>query len=112
MQFMLAIMYDPTLPPDPIEGGKEVHEPLGEAMRARGQYIGGFGLAPAERYRKRLLRVDGELVFSDGPFTETKEALGGYFLVECTEEEAMEWAKRIVHDSRSWVEIRAAWGDR
>lgn len=33
---------------------------------------------------------------TDGPFTETKEMLGGFYLVECaTQNEAIEWAKKI-----------------
>ena len=111
MQYMLAIMYDPTVPSDGSPSRQKIHAALAEEMRAAGQSRGGAGLAPVEAYRKRITLVDGEKVFSDGPFAETKEALGGYFLVECSEQEAMTWAKRIEHDNRSWVEIRAAWVD-
>ena len=112
MQYMLAIMYDPTLPDDGVPTRQPLHAALAEEMRAKGQSRGGAGLAPIERYRKAIRTVDGEKVFSDGPFAETREVLGGYFLVECSEEEAIAWAKRIDVDAgRSWVEIRAAWVD-
>lgn len=112
MQFMLAIMYDPAIPPDGIPSRQKLHAALADEMRAAGHSRGGGGLAPIESYRKRILIEDGEQVFSTGPFAETHEVLGGYFLVECSEAEAMAWAKRIDVDSpRSWVEIRAAWVD-
>ena len=39
---------------------------------------------------------NGEALVTDGPFAETKELLGGYFLVECADvDEAIEWAARI-----------------
>jgi hypothetical protein len=111
MQYMLAIMYDPTLPPDGISSRQKLHAALAEEMRAAGHSRGGGGLAPVESYRKRIVIDNGEFVVSDGPFAETHEVLGGYFLVECSEAEAIAWAKRIEHDARSWVEIRAAWVD-
>jgi hypothetical protein len=43
----------------------------------------------------------------DGPFAETKEVLGGYYVVECKDAaDAATQAARIPVDSRSWVEIR------
>ena len=112
MQYMLAIMYDPTLPADGVPSRQKLHAALSDEMRARGQWRGGGGLAPIESYRKKISTVDGEKVFSDGPFAETREVLGGYFLVECSEEEAIAWAKRIDVDAgQSWVEVRAAWVD-
>jgi hypothetical protein len=38
----------------------------------------------------------GQRQIMDGPFTETKEALGGFYLIECdSREEALEWAKKV-----------------
>ena len=39
-------------------------------------------------------------------FAETKEALGGYYIVDCDEAEAVKIAGRIPADSRSWVQVR------
>ena len=111
MQYMLAIQYDPTIPHDGSPSRQKLHAALSEEMRTAGHFRGGGGLAPVENYRKRIVIEDGEQVFTDGPFAETKEVLGGYFLVECSEAEAMAWAKRIELDNRSWVELRAAWID-
>ena len=109
MQFMLAIMYDPTVTQDGSPSRQKVHAALSQEMREAGQWRGGAGLAPVEAYRKRICLPGGEQLFSDGPFVETKEALGGFFLVECSETEAVEWARRISVDNRSWVEVRAGW---
>lgn len=49
---------------------------------------------------------------SDGPFAETKEQLGGYFLIEARDlDEAVEWANKMPHlaDADSAVEIRPIW---
>jgi hypothetical protein len=44
------------------------------------------------------------------PFAETKEALGGFYLIECdTREEAVEWAKQIPLREGGFVEVRPVW---
>jgi hypothetical protein len=75
-------------------------------MREKGVYVSGAGLWPVEAASKKVRQEDGRAVVTDGPFAETKEALGGYFMVDCSEEEALEYAKRISVDNRSWVEMR------
>jgi hypothetical protein len=46
----------------------------------------------------------------DGPFAETKEALGGFYLIECdTREQAVEWAKQIPLFEGGFVEVRPIW---
>jgi hypothetical protein len=50
---------------------------------------------------------DGETLVNDGPFAETKEALGGYFLLECgTIDEAVDLAARIPGATHGAVEVR------
>ncbi len=58
--------------------------------------------------RSRVVRVrDGQTVVTDGPFAETKEILGGYFLVECKDlDQAIELAQRVPVVDRGSVEIR------
>jgi hypothetical protein len=46
----------------------------------------------------------------DGPFTETKEVLGGFYLIECdTKEEAVEWARKIPLREGGFIEVRPIW---
>jgi hypothetical protein len=56
----------------------------------------------------RVVRVrDGETVVTDGPFAETKEVIGGYFLAECKDlDQAIELAQRVPLVDRGSVEIR------
>jgi hypothetical protein len=44
---------------------------------------------------------------TDGPFSEAKELVGGYWIIQAKDrEEALEWAKRVPQDGRSFVEVR------
>ena len=52
---------------------------------------------------------DGAPLRTDGPFAETREQLGGYYLLDCADiEEAMRWAERIPVPSSGGVEVRPA----
>ena len=49
----------------------------------------------------------GESLVTDGPYAETKEALGGFFLLDCDNlDEAIEWAAKIPSASRGVIEVR------
>ena len=104
--FMLLIVYDPSAPADGSPSKQPEHAALEQEMRARGDYRGGGGLAPVEAYVRRVRQQAGRSVVLDGPFAETKEALGGYFIVNCSEAEALAYAARVPVDSRSWFEVR------
>jgi hypothetical protein len=56
----------------------------------------------------RVIRVrDGETLVSDGPFAETKELLGGYFVADCKDlDQAIEFAQRVPVAAKGSVEIR------
>ncbi len=50
---------------------------------------------------------DGKTVTTDGPFAETKEQLGGFYIVECANlDEAIEWAAKIPGAAHGSVEVR------
>src|SRR5689334_20976297 len=47
---------------------------------------------------------------TDGPFSEAKELVGGYWVIQAKDrEEAVEWAKRVPQDANSFVEVRQIW---
>jgi hypothetical protein len=48
----------------------------------------------------------GKPLTTDGPFAETKEAVGGYYIVDCDEAEALAIAARIPVEARSYVQVR------
>jgi hypothetical protein len=66
------------------------------------------GLELDDPAKARVVRVrDGETLVSDGPFAETKELLGGYFLADCKDlDQAIELAQRVPIASKGSVEIR------
>jgi hypothetical protein len=66
------------------------------------------GLELEDPARARVVRVrDGETVVSDGPFAETKEVLGGYFVADCENlDQAIELAQRVPVAAKGSVEIR------
>jgi hypothetical protein len=71
-----------------------------------GVMLGGEGLEPASSATTVRVR-DGERVLSDGPFAETKEQLGGFYLLECGNlDEAIEWAAKIPGAASGSVEVR------
>jgi len=52
----------------------------------------------------------GQRQVMDGPFTETKEALGGFYLIDCeNKQEAVEWAKKIPLGEGGYVEVLPIW---
>ena len=68
--------------------------------------LGGEGLEPSSSATTVRVR-DGERVLSDGPFAETKEQLGGFYLLECDSlDEAIGWAAKIPGAATGSVEVR------
>jgi hypothetical protein len=72
------------------------------------QSIQSEGLELGDPAKARVVRVqNGETIVSDGPFAETKELLGGYFLAHCKDlDQAIELAERVPIAAKGSVEIR------
>jgi hypothetical protein len=79
---------------------------LTNELREKGRYVAGSPLQPTASANTVRIR-DGERVVTDGPFAETKEQLGGYFLVDAESvEEALEWAAKIPAARYGSIEVR------
>jgi hypothetical protein len=66
-----------------------------EAIKQSGHYVNGNALQPTSTATCVRVR-QGKTTTTDGPFAETKEQLGGYYLIDVeTLDEALEWAARI-----------------
>lgn len=77
--------------------------------RERGQLIAAEALEPTSTATSVRIR-DGHLSVTDGPFAETKEALGGFYLLECADlDEAIEMAAKIPAARRGTIEVRPIW---
>ena len=77
-----------------------------DELTAQGVLVGADPLAPP-RSATTLRERSGRLVTTDGPFAETREWLGGYFIVDCADlDEAVSWAAKIPGAWHGRVEVR------
>ena len=113
MRYMLLIgSDDKTLPPPPkaqMETMVQGHMRFAQELHAAGKMVVGERLRPDTEASRVRLKA-GQRQVMDGPFTETKEALGGFYLIECaTKEEALDWAKKIPLGEGGYIDIRPIW---
>jgi hypothetical protein len=109
MKYMLLIYgNDETwdiLHAEGIEQVLDQHRVLSEELKANGELVDGMGLTTANA---RVVKVnDGVPAITDGPFTEAKEVLAGYYIVECSLDRATEIAGRLPEARFSPIEIRS-----
>jgi hypothetical protein len=79
---------------------------LAHELDAKGQYVAASPLHPTATATSVRVR-DGHTVVTDGPFAETREQLGGYFLVEAVDlDQAIAIAERIPMARKGTVEVR------
>jgi hypothetical protein len=75
-------------------------------LRESGALVGANQLQPTSTATTVRVR-DGEQIVTDGPFAETKEQLGGYYLIDVdTVDEAIEWAAKIPSARLGSIEVR------
>jgi hypothetical protein len=78
-------------------------------MSASGVLISSSGVTPGTSVTTVRVRND-KTMLTDGPFAETHEQLGGYFLVDCQDlDEAIRWAEKIPTAKYGSIEIRPLW---
>jgi hypothetical protein len=95
----------------PEEGSAMLAEyaAFSEEMGRRGVLQGGERLRPTTDATTVRVR-DGEVLAADGPFAETKEQVGGYYLVDCKDlDEAIEVASKIPGARHGTIEVRPIW---
>ncbi len=106
MQYLLMICGDETA---------EAHQNDGcggwsEDMERRGKIRGGGGLRPPAEATTIRVR-DGEVLLTDGPFTEAKEQIGGFVILDCADlDEALELAARHPAATYGSIEVRPMLG--
>jgi hypothetical protein len=80
-----------------------------DEMSGRGVLTDGGRLRPTSDATTVRVR-NGDVTTADGPFAETKEQIGGYYLVDCKDlDEAIEVASKIPHARLGSVEVRPIW---
>ena len=108
-QYLVAIHH-----PDGYDGSAEdeaMHrdiDVLNEEMQAAGARIFAGGLSPASRAKSLRAQPDGKVLITDGPYLETKEHVGGFWLLEAANlDEALAWGRKAAVACRAPVEVRA-----
>src|SRR5690348_1231447 len=92
--------------PEDIAAIFAAHGEFGEAAGKAGALLGGDGLQPVATATTVRVR-DGERMLTDGPYAETKEQLGGFYMLECKDlDEALAWAARIPEAKTGAIEVR------
>ncbi len=113
MQYLLLICNDESsfgsLSPEERSAMMAEYEVFGNDMGGRGVLRGGERLRPTSDATTVQVR-DGKVLTADGPFAETKEQIGGYFVVECKDlDEAIEVASQIPGARDGTIEVRPIW---
>jgi hypothetical protein len=111
----LALIYEPERPPDAETDQAELDAEMAAygaftaEVRERGILEAGEALQPSSTATTVRIR-DGRMEATDGPFAETKEVLGGFYLLACRDlDEAIDLATRIPAAKRGSIEIRPIW---
>jgi hypothetical protein len=107
-QYLIAIHhadnYDPSL--EDAAMGRDI-DVLNEEMVAAGVRVFVGGLLPANTAKSLRAQPGGKVLITDGPYLETKEHIGGFWVVEATDlNKALEWGRKAVVACRAPVEVR------
>ena len=105
MRYLILIYEnEANMPTDPAEFQKWME--YTERLKASGCYLGGEALQPTST-ATTVRKSGGKVLTTDGPFAETREQLGGFYMVECKDlDEALKWAADIPSVGRGPVEVR------
>ena len=110
MQYMLLIYNEPSGWNSMSEAERgQIYGAYGtftEELQGSGKLVAGDALQPITTATSVRVR-DGETLTTDGPFAETKEVLGGYYLIDVeTIDEALDWAAKIPGAKHGTIEVR------
>jgi hypothetical protein len=108
-QYLVAIHhaddYDPSLEDQAMR--RDISA-LNEEMVAAGARIFVGGLQPAAKARSLREQPNGEMLVTDGPYLETKEHVGGFWVLKAADlDEALSWGRKAATACRASVEVRA-----
>ena len=108
-QYLLAVhtAFDaPQPPPDEMQVMYDRVNRVNEELQAAGAWVFGGGLLPPDMATV-VRAADGRTTTTDGPFAETKEALGGFWVLRCADlDEALAWAAKCAEACMGPVEVR------
>lgn len=107
MQYMMLIMGDESrFNQQPETEMSPEFRVYAETLRKAGVMVGGERLQPSRR-SKRISVREGKTKVIDGPYADTREQLGGYFILECKDDaEAVAWAEKCPAARYGTIELR------
>lgn len=107
-QFLVAIHHpDDFDPSTEDEATRRDIDALNLEMRAAGVRVFAGGLQAPGRARSVRAKPDGTLFVTDGPYIETKEHIGGFWILEAANlDEALNWGRKAAIACRAPVEVR------
>ena len=108
-QYMLSVHIVEGAPQPSTDEIQRIYadvDAVNEEIRAQGAWVFGGGLHPANTATV-VKSQGGEIVTTDGPFAETKEQLGGFWVIEAPDlDAALAWAAKATVACRGPVEVR------
>lgn len=113
MQYMLMIYVDEARMQSVTEADgykmNAAYVAYTEAMKNAGVHVAGDRLRPTAA-ASTVRIVDGKTQVLDGPYAETKEQLGGYYLIDVPDlDAALSWASRCPGAATGTIEVRPVW---
>lgn len=113
MRYLLMIHTDEAAysarPPEAVEAGNAAYIAYTDALKTADAWRGGERLRPTDTATTVRIR-DGRTEVLDGPYADTKEQLGGYYMIEVPDlDAAITWAARCPGASHGTVELRPIW---
>ncbi|MGH2766551.1 MAG: YciI family protein [Actinomycetota bacterium] len=109
-KFLLTLWEDQSTwaqaSPEDMQKQYQAYQDLTDEMRSRGAFVAGEGVKPADTAKTVRVRKD-KVDATDGPFAETKEQLGGFYVIEARDEdEAIEWAAKVPAAATGAIDVR------
>ena len=100
MKYLLSLYGDESRnadrSPEQMQEAMKAWDDYTKEAQDAGAFLGGEGLQPTSTATTVVIQESGDPIVTDGPFAETKEQLGGFYLLECKDlDEALEWARKI-----------------
>jgi hypothetical protein len=108
-QYLLAVHSvagAPDRPDEELQAAYGQVDKVNKELQAAGAWVFGGGLLPPES--ATVVRVEnGKTTMTDGPFAETKEQLGGFWVIQCADlDQALTWADKCAQACMEPVEVR------
>lgn len=98
-----------TMTPDQQKEGEAAYRAYTEALQASGALVGVNRLHPSPA-ATRVTNTGGRNQVLDGPYADSKEQIGGYYLIEAPDlDAALSWASRCPTANHGVVEVRPVW---